>query len=109
MRLAPGRRLGHYEILAPLGRGGMGEVYRYRARDPRLGRDVAVKILPEHMASDAAALMRFEREAIAVAALSRPNIISIFDFGEENGTHFAVMELLAGETGIGTSSRRTFL
>lgn len=96
MRLSAGTRLGPYEILAPLARGGMGEVYR--ARDSRLGRDVAVKILPEHLAADPAALTRFEREAIAIAALSHPNIVTIFDFGEEGGTRFAVMELLEGET-----------
>src|SRR5271169_4950159 len=96
MRLSAGTRLGPYEILTPLGHGGMGEVYR--ARDLRLGRDVAVKILPEHLAADPAALTRFEREAITVAALSHPNIVAIFDFGEESGTRFAVMELLEGET-----------
>jgi serine/threonine protein kinase len=96
MRLSVGTQLGPYEILALLGRGGMGEVYR--ARDSRLGRDVAVKILPEPLAADPAALMRFEREAMSIAALSHPNIVAIFDFGKENGTHFAVMELLEGET-----------
>jgi serine/threonine protein kinase len=74
----------------------MGEVYR--ARDVRLGRDVAVKILPHHLANDSAARIRFEREAMAVAALSHPNIVVIFDLGEERGVRFAVMELLRGET-----------
>src|SRR6202140_1510043 len=96
MLLSAGTRLGPYEILAPLGRGGMGEVYR--ARDSRLGRDVAIKILPEHLASNAEALARFEREAMAIAALSHPNIVVIFDLGNEGEVRFAVMELLLGET-----------
>jgi len=96
MSLAPGTRLGSYEVVAPLGAGGMGEVYR--ARDPKLNRDVAIKILPEALAADPAALARFEREAQAVAALSHPNILAIHDFGVEGGTHYAVMELLEGET-----------
>ncbi|MDX2041891.1 MAG: serine/threonine-protein kinase [Acidobacteriota bacterium] len=91
-----GRTLGHYELTSLLGAGGMGEVYR--ARDLRLDRDVAVKILPEHLAQDVEALRRFEREAKAVAALSHPNILSIFDFGTDEGTSYAVMELLKGET-----------
>ncbi len=90
------RTLGHYQIAALLGAGGMGEVYR--ARDTRLDRDVAVKILPEHLADNAEALRRFEREAKAVAALSHPNILAIFDFGTEAGVSYAVMELLEGET-----------
>ena len=96
MLLSAGTRLGPYEVLAPLGRGGMGEVYR--ARDVRLGRDVAIKILPQHLANDSTARARFEREAMAVAALSHPNIVVIFDLGEERGIRFAVMELLHGET-----------
>ncbi len=91
-----GRTLGHYQIISLLGAGGMGEVYR--ARDLRLDRDVAVKILPEHLAQDAEALLRFEREAKAVAALSHPHILSIFDFGAEENISYAVMELLNGET-----------
>src|SRR5262245_26091445 len=79
MRLSGGARLGHYEILAPLGRGGMGEVYR--ARDSRLGREVAVKVLPEQLADDSVALARLEREARAIAELSHPNIVVIFDLG----------------------------
>jgi TolB-like protein/tetratricopeptide (TPR) repeat protein len=94
--LTPGSRLGPYEILAPLGAGGMGEVYR--ARDTKLKREVAVKVLPEALAQDADALARFEREALAVAALSHPNILSIFDFGNQDGTAYAVTELLEGET-----------
>lgn len=96
MSLSAGTRLGAYEILQPLGAGGMGEVYR--AWDPKLGRHVAIKVLAPHLASDRAALARFEREARAVAALSHPNILGIFDLGTENGTVFAVMELLEGET-----------
>ena len=91
-----GRTLGHYTIQSKIGAGGMGEVYR--AHDTRLDRDVAVKILPEHLAQDAEALRRFEREAKAVAALSHPNILSIFDFGTESNVSYAVMELLEGET-----------
>jgi serine/threonine protein kinase/tetratricopeptide (TPR) repeat protein len=96
MTLSPGARLGSYEILSPLGAGGMGEVYR--ARDEKLGREIAIKVLPERFASDAEARARFEREAFAVAALSHPNILSIFDFGEDRGVSFAVTELLEGET-----------
>lgn len=91
-----GRKLGHYEIIALLGAGGMGEVYR--ARDPRLDRNVAIKVLPQHLSKHPDALNRFEREAKAIAALSHPNILSIHDFGHEDGTTFAVMELLEGET-----------
>src|SRR5262245_45187645 len=94
--LPVGTRLGSYEVLAPLGAGGMGEVYR--ARDAKLDREVAVKVLPERVASDPETLARFEREAKAVAALSHPNILSIFDFGAHNGTAYAVTELLEGET-----------
>ena len=96
MSLPAGARLGPYEILSPLSSGGMGEVYR--ARDTRLGREVAVKVLPERLAKDADALARFEREAQAVASLSHPNILAIHDFGEAEGVVFAVTELLEGET-----------
>jgi eukaryotic-like serine/threonine-protein kinase len=96
MTLPAGARLGSYEILSPLGAGGMGEVYR--ARDTKLDREVAVKVLPAALAQDATALARFEREAKAVAALSHPNILAIHDFGAHGGTAFAVMELLEGET-----------
>ena len=95
-RLEQGRTVGPYEILGALGAGGMGEVYR--ARDTRLDRDVAIKVLPRHLASDPEALERFEREAKAVAALSHPNILAIHDFGTYDGTPFAVTELLEGET-----------
>jgi eukaryotic-like serine/threonine-protein kinase len=94
--LSKGARLGPYEILAPLGAGGMGEVYK--ARDTRLGRAVAVKVLPERLAQDADALARFEREAKAVAALSHPNILALHDVGREGSVAYAVMELLEGET-----------
>ena len=96
MSLAPGDRLGPYRIDAPLGAGGMGEVYR--ARDTKLDRDVAVKVLPAHLADAPEALARFEREAKSVAALSHPGILAIHDFGHEGSTSYAVMELLEGET-----------
>jgi serine/threonine protein kinase/tetratricopeptide (TPR) repeat protein len=89
-------RLGPYQIVAPLGAGGMGEVYR--ARDTRLARDVAVKVLPEAFADHPTRQARFEREARAVAALSHPNILAIHDFGTEGSVTYAVMELLEGET-----------
>ena len=96
MTLSAGTRLGPYEILAPLGAGGMGEVYR--ARDTKLHREVAIKVLPESLSKEADALARFEREAHAVAALNHPNILSIHDFGESNGVVYAVTELLEGES-----------
>lgn len=94
--LQAGTRLGPYEIIAPLGSGGMGEVYS--ARDPRLDRNVAIKVLPQHLTSDVAARSRFEREAKAIAALSHPNILSIHDFGTEGEIAYAIIELLEGET-----------
>ena len=96
MSLSAGQRVGPYEIVTPLGAGGMGEVYR--ARDTRLDRDVAVKVLPARLGESAEAFERFEREAKAVAALSHPNILAIHDFGNHEGTAYAVMELLEGET-----------
>ena len=96
MPLTPGSRLGPYEIIAQLGQGGMGIVFR--ARDTKLEREVAVKVLPRNLAEDPDALARFEREAKAVAALSHPNILAIHDFGREEGTVYAAMELLEGET-----------
>jgi TolB-like protein/Flp pilus assembly protein TadD len=96
MTLSAGTRLGPYEILAPIGAGGMGEVYR--ARDSKLKRDVAIKVLPQSVAADPDTLARFEREALAVAALSHPNILAIHDFGNQDGIAYAVMELLEGET-----------
>ena len=94
--LVASSRLGPYEIVAPLGAGGMGEVYR--ARDTRLGREVAVKVLPEPFASNPNRLARFEREARALAALSHPNIIAIHDYGTHEGVTYVVMELQDGET-----------
>jgi len=96
MALEAGTRLGPYEILAPLGAGGMGEVYR--ARDTRLGRDVALKILPEDRSSDPERLRRFETEARAVAALSHPHILALYDVGTSDGVPYAVTELLEGRT-----------
>jgi serine/threonine protein kinase len=96
MTIQAGSRLGPYEVIAPLGAGGMGEVYR--ARDARLGREVALKVLPAAVASDESARRRFEREARAVAALSHPNILAIHDFGAEQQPAYAAMELLEGET-----------
>jgi eukaryotic-like serine/threonine-protein kinase len=96
LALSPGTRLGPYEITAPLGAGGMGVVYR--GRDTRLDRDVAIKVLPDAVAADGAALARFEREAKAVAALSHPNILSIYDVGANGAVHYAAMELLDGQT-----------
>jgi Tol biopolymer transport system component len=96
MALTSGTKLGPYEILAPLGAGGMGEVYR--ARDTRLGREVALKVLPESFSSDADRLRRFEQEARAVAALNHPNILAIHDIGEQGGSPFIVSELLEGSS-----------
>jgi eukaryotic-like serine/threonine-protein kinase len=96
MPLASGTKLGPYEILAPLGAGGMGEVYR--ARDTRLERSVAVKILPQHLADKADASERFEREARTISSLNHPNICQLHDVGQQDGVRYLVMELLEGET-----------
>src|SRR5580693_7960661 len=96
MALAPSTRLGPYEIVAAIGAGGMGEVYR--AKDTRLGRDVAVKVLSEGFTGDPDRRARFEREARAVAALSHPNILAIFDVGTHEGQMYAVTELLEGQS-----------
>jgi serine/threonine protein kinase/Tol biopolymer transport system component len=96
MSLAPGVRLGAYEIVTPLGAGGMGEVYR--ARDTRVGRDVAIKILPAEFSADPERLIRFEQEARASAALNHPNILVLFDVGQHHGAPFIVSELLEGQT-----------
>src|ERR1700735_2953638 len=96
MALPSGTKLGPYAIVAPIGAGGMGEVYR--AKDTRLGRDVAIKVLPEAFARDTDRLRRFEQEAKAVAALNHPNILGIHDIGEQNGSPYIVSELLHGET-----------
>jgi serine/threonine protein kinase len=90
-----GGRLGPYEILAPLGSAGMGEVYR--ARDPRLGREVAIKVIPEEFSADKDRLRRFEQEGRVMAALSHPNVLAVFDVGVEGDCHFVVEELLEGE------------
>jgi serine/threonine protein kinase len=96
MALAPGDQLGPYEIIAPLGHGGMGEVYR--ARDTRLRREVALKLLPDAAAHDADSLHRFDRETRAVATLNHPNILAIHDTGSFHAVPYAVTELLEGET-----------
>ena len=106
MPLAPGSRLGPYEILAPIGAGGMGEVYR--AKDPRLGRDVAIKVLPAKLSQDADRLKRFEQEARAAGVLNHPNITAVYDIGTDTSTStsggegagapYVVQELLEGET-----------
>ncbi len=95
MPLSAGTRLGPYEILAPLGAGGMGEVYR--ARDSRLGRDVAIKVLPAEVASDPDRLKRFEREARSASALNHPNIVTIYDIGQADSVSYIAMELVRGE------------
>src|SRR5579864_2236202 len=96
MNLTAGTKLGPYEIVSLLGAGGMGEVYR--ARDSRLRREVAVKVLPSSFAQDADRLRRFEQEARVVGALNHPNILGIFDVGTEGGAPYLVSELLEGET-----------
>jgi serine/threonine protein kinase/tetratricopeptide (TPR) repeat protein len=96
MSLAAGTRLGRYEVVGLLGAGGMGEVYR--ATDPQLGRDVAIKVLPQETVGDPQALARFHREARIVAALSHPNLLCVYDFGEHGGLSYTVTELLEGET-----------
>src|SRR5262245_30834292 len=96
MPLAAGTRLGPYEILAPLGVGGMGEVYR--ARDTRLGREVAVKVLPASLSKSPEVRARFEREARTVSSLNHPHICTLHDVGREGETDFLVMELVEGET-----------
>src|SRR5689334_5903447 len=96
MPLAPGTRLGPYEVRSALGAGGMGEVYR--ARDTRLERSVALKVLPQSRVATAEMRARFEREARAISALSHPNICALFDVGSEQGNDYLVMELIEGET-----------
>jgi eukaryotic-like serine/threonine-protein kinase len=96
MNLTSGSKLGPYEIVAPLGAGGMGEVYR--ARDSRLKREVAVKVLPQALSRDPDRLRRFEQEALATAALNHPNILAVFDIGTSEGSPYVVSELLEGET-----------
>ena len=94
--MTPGTQLGSYEILSPLGKGGMGEVWR--ARDSKLGREVAIKTLPEEFAKNGERLARFEREAKLLASLNHPNIAAIYGLEEDNGTRFLVLELVEGDT-----------
>src|SRR5271168_2227717 len=96
MPLLPGTQLGSYEIETLLGVGGMGEVYR--ARDARLGRTVAIKILPSAFSADSDRLQRFEREARSASALSHPNIVTIYELGQDGSTHYIAMELIEGKT-----------
>ena len=96
MAIATGTKLGPYEIVVPVGAGGMGEVYR--ARDTRLGRDVAVKVLPSSYSDDKERLQRFEQEACAASALNHPNILIVHDIGTHDGSPYIVSELLEGET-----------
>ncbi|HVN09907.1 MAG TPA: serine/threonine-protein kinase, partial [Patescibacteria group bacterium] len=96
MTLPSGKRLGQYEIVGSLGKGGMGEVYR--ATDTKLGRDIAIKVLPAEMARDPERLARFQREARAVAALNHPHIVTIHTVEEADGVHFLTMELVEGHT-----------
>src|ERR1700745_1176934 len=96
MTIAAGSRLGPYEVISPLGAGGMGEVYK--ARDTRLGRDVAIKVLPERLAASIQARERFEREAKTISTLSHPHICALYDVGREDGVEYLVMEFLEGET-----------
>jgi len=94
--ISSGTRLGPYEVVAPIGAGGMGEVYR--AKDTRLDRTVAVKVLPEHLSSSAEVRQRFEREAKTISQLSHPHICALYDVGNQDGVEYLVMEYLEGET-----------
>src|SRR5262245_45099248 len=96
MPLTPGARLGPYEIVAPLGAGGMGEVYR--ARDTRLGREVAIKVLPSEVSADRDRLARFEREARSASALNHPSIVTIYEIGSADSISYLSMELVQGTT-----------
>ncbi len=96
MAILPGKRLGPYEILSSIGAGGMGEVYR--AKDTRLDRIVAIKVLPDHLADRAERRERFEREAKTISSLNHPHICTLYDIGHQDGTDFLVMEYLEGET-----------
>src|ERR1700684_4071512 len=96
MALTSGTKLGPYEIESPIGAGGMGEVYR--ARDTRLDRTVAIKILPAHLCENQESKLRFEREARAISSLNHPHICHLYDIGSQDGIDFLVMEFLDGET-----------
>src|SRR5262249_24066775 len=96
MSLQTGQKLGSYEVTGLLGKGGMGEVYR--ARDTKLKRDVAIKILPEEFSRDASRVSRFQREAEVLASLNHPNIAAIYDLQEATDTRFLILELVEGET-----------
>src|ERR1700758_1308634 len=96
MELSAGTKLGPYEVVGPLGAGGMGEVYR--AKDTRLGREVAIKILPGGLSADAARKQRFEREAKTISGLNHPNICVLYDVGSQDGVDYLVMECVEGET-----------
>src|SRR3954451_21158806 len=96
MQVTAGSRLGPYEIVAPIGAGGMGEVWK--ARDTRLDRSVAIKILPSEFANNAQLKIRFEREAKTISQLTHPHICTLYDVGSENGVEYLVMELLDGES-----------
>src|SRR5450759_2474956 len=96
MTISPGSRLGPYEVLSPIGAGGMGEVYR--ARDSRLLREVAIKVLPASFSNDSDRLRRFEQEAKAAGLLNHPNITAVYDIGSHEGAPYVVQELLEGET-----------
>src|SRR5262245_28691365 len=96
MPISAGRRFGPYEVVAPLGAGGMGEVWR--ARDERLGRDVAIKVLPEEVSADSGRLKRFEKEARAASALNHPNIVTIYDIGSADSVSWIAMERVEGKT-----------
>ena len=96
MSLSPGQRLGPHEIISSIGAGGMGEVYQ--ARDTRLDRTVAIKVLPVEFSRDAALKLRFEREAKTISALNHPNICTLHDIGHESGLDYLVMEYIEGET-----------
>src|SRR5256712_13558950 len=103
MSITPGTRIGSYEITTPLGKGGMGEVYR--ARDLKLKREVAIKILPDEFSRDADRVSRFQREAEVLASLNHPNIAAIYDLQEADGSRFLVLELIQGETLAGRIKR----
>src|SRR5437868_3061182 len=96
MTLSPGTKLGPYEVVAPIGAGGMGEVYR--AKDTRLDRSVAIKILPAHFSADPVRKQRFEREAKTISSLNHPHICVLYDVGQQDGTDYLVMECVEGDT-----------